>query len=41
MSSRNQSTGSIGLYYCCYRLAQLGWNVLPTFRNGHGLEIIA
>ena len=28
-----QLTGNVGLYYCCYRLSLLGWNVMPTARN--------
>ena len=30
-------TGNVGLYYCCYRLSQLGWNVMPTARNARSL----
>jgi hypothetical protein len=33
MSLDPQITGNVGLYYCCYRLSQLGWNVMPTARN--------
>ena len=36
-----QLTGNVGLYYCCYRLSLLGWNVMPTARNGRGVDIIA
>lgn len=36
-----QLTGNVGLYYCCYRLSLLGWNVMPTARNARGLDIIA
>jgi len=36
-----QITGNVGLYYCCYRLSQLGWNVMPTARNARGVDIIA
>jgi hypothetical protein len=36
-----QLTGNIGLYYCCYRLSLLGWNVMPTARNAGGVDIIA
>ncbi|MFN4342601.1 MAG: hypothetical protein ACK4FE_11300 [Azonexus sp.] len=31
----------MGLYYCCYRLSLLGWNVMPTARNARGVDIIA
>src|SRR5262249_47159332 len=36
-----QVTGNVGLYYCCYRLSLLGWNVMPTARNARGVDIIA
>lgn len=36
-----QITGNIGLYYCCYKLSLLGWNVMPTARNARGVDIIA
>jgi hypothetical protein len=36
-----QTTGNVGLYYCCYRLSLLGWNVMPTARNARGVDIIA
>jgi hypothetical protein len=35
-----QITGNVGLYYCCYRLSLLGWNVMPTARNARGVDII-
>lgn len=41
MRSENQITGNIGLYYCCYRLSLLGWNVMPTSRNARGVDILA
>ena len=41
MTSDTQITGNVGLYYCCYRLSLLGWNVLPTTRNARGVDIIA
>lgn len=41
MRSENQITGNIGLYYCCYHLSLLGWNVMPTSRNARGIDIIA
>jgi hypothetical protein len=31
-----QLTGNVGLYYCCYRLSLMGWNVMPTARNARG-----
>jgi hypothetical protein len=35
-----QITGNAGLYYCCYRLSLLGWNVMPTARNARGVDIV-
>lgn len=39
--TNGQVTGNVGLYYCCYRLSLLGWNVMPTARNARGVDIIA
>ena len=36
-----QLTGNVGLYYSCFRLSLLGWNVMPTARNARGVDIIA
>jgi len=36
-----QITGNIGMYYICYKLSKLGWNVMPTARNAKGVDIIA
>jgi hypothetical protein len=41
MSLNPQITGNVGLYYCCYKLSLLGWNVMPTARNARGVDIIA
>lgn len=38
--SKNQITGNIGLYYVCYELSRLGWNVLTTSRNAEGVDIV-
>jgi hypothetical protein len=35
-----QVVGNIGLYYVCYRLSRLGWNVMPTARNARGLDVL-
>jgi len=35
-----QIVGNIGLYYVCFRLSELGWNVMPTSRNARGVDII-
>jgi len=34
-----QITGNIGLYYTCYHLSMLGWNVMPTARNARGVDM--
>ena len=36
-----QLTGNVGLYFACYKLSLLGWNVMPTARNARGVDIIA
>jgi hypothetical protein len=36
-----QVIGNMGLYYVCYQLSRLGWNVMPTARNARGVDIIA
>lgn len=41
MKLEPQVTGNIGLYYACYKLSCLGWNVMPTSRNARGIDIIA
>jgi hypothetical protein len=41
MKLNPQVTGNVGLYYCCYHLSMLGWNVMPTARNALGIDIIA
>lgn len=35
-----QIVGNIGLYYACYRLSELGWNVMPTSRNARGIDVV-
>jgi hypothetical protein len=40
MKLETQVTGNIGMYYACYKLSQLGWNVMPTSRNARGIDII-
>jgi hypothetical protein len=37
----HQTVGNIGMYYTCYRLSLLGWNVMPTARNAKGIDILA
>ena len=29
------------MYYACYKLSCMGWNVMPTARNARGIDIIA
>jgi hypothetical protein len=41
MTRDTQITGNMGLYYCCYKLSLLGWNVMPTARNARGVDIVA
>ena len=41
MKLENQVTGNIGMYYACYKLSCMGWNVMPTARNARGIDIIA
>jgi hypothetical protein len=36
MALEPQIIGNAGLYYWCYRLSLLGWNVMPTARNARG-----
>jgi hypothetical protein len=40
MSLNHQTVGNVGLYYVCYRLSLLGWNVMPTARNAKGVDIL-
>lgn len=41
MKLDTQVTGNIGLYYVCYHLSRMGWNVMPTARNARGIDLIA
>ena len=36
----HHAVGNVGLYYVCYRLSRLGWNVMPTARNARGVDIL-
>ena len=36
-----QIVGNVGLYFACYHLSLLGWNVMPTARNARGIDIVA
>jgi hypothetical protein len=37
----SQVVGNVGLYFVCYRLSLLGWNVMPTARNARGIDVVA
>jgi hypothetical protein len=41
VSVGNHTVGNVGLYYTCYRLSMLGWNVMPTARNARGIDVLA
>jgi hypothetical protein len=36
----NQVVGNIGLFYVCYKLSRLGWNVMPSARNARGIDVV-
>jgi hypothetical protein len=38
--NNNQVVGNSGLYYVCYKLSLLGWNVMPTARNARGVDVL-
>jgi hypothetical protein len=38
---KTQITGNTGMFYVCYQLSKMGWNVMPTARNAKGIDIIA
>lgn len=37
---KRQIVGNSGLYYVCFNLSKLGWNVMPTSRNARGIDIV-
>ena len=39
-ASNNQVVGNVGLYFVCYNLSRMGWNVMPTARNAKGIDIL-
>src|SRR5829696_9035487 len=39
--SNNQVVGNVGLFYVCYKLSRLGWNVMPTARNARGVDVVS
>lgn len=41
MKLETQVVGNIGLYYVCYHLSRMGWNVMPTARNARGIDVVA
>src|SRR3972149_2733586 len=36
----SQVVGNAGLFYVCYKLSMLGWNVMPTSRNARGIDVM-
>ena len=38
--SSTQVVGNVGLYFVCYKLSRLGWNVMPTARNAKGIDVV-
>ncbi len=38
--SNNQVVGNVGMYFVCYHLSRMGWNVMPTARNAKGIDIL-
>jgi hypothetical protein len=38
---KTQVTGNTGMFFVCYKLSKMGWNVMPTARNAKGVDIIA
>lgn len=41
MKKDAQVAGNVGLYWTCYHLSRMGWNIMPTARNARGVDIIA
>lgn len=41
MARNNQITGNVGMFYACYHLSRIGFNVMPTSRNAKGSDIVA
>ncbi len=41
MTLNAQIVGNVGLYFACYHLSLLGWNVMPTAWNARGVDVIA
>ena len=37
---QRQITGNKAMYHVCYKLSELGWNVMPTARNAAGVDIL-
>ena len=40
VTANQQTVGNAGLFYVCYRLSRMGWNVMPTTRNARGVDIV-
>ena len=41
MKLDSQVVGNAGLYFACFHLSLLGWNVMPTARNARGIDVVA
>ena len=40
MKLPTQIVGNIGLYYVCFKLSKLGWNVVPTSAGTIGVDVV-
>lgn len=40
VTNDNQVVGNVGLFFVCYKLSRLGWNVMPTARNARGIDVV-
>ncbi len=40
MTKNQKAVEKAGVYYVCYKLSKLGWNVLPTSCNEKGVDIL-
>ncbi len=40
MALEPRMVGNVGLFYACYHLSLLGWNVMPTTRNSRGIDVM-
>lgn len=40
MTKNEKAVEKAGVYYVCYKLSKLGWNVVPTCYNEKGVDIL-